>query len=82
MGLIILQINPLTTTPIPPQGGRENEMKGYIDREKIELKVECIDLLEKIVAEFKENPISVQNFDLRLIDRAEYAVKRLREIGP
>jgi hypothetical protein len=49
--------------------------------EEIALKKECCEILEEIVAELQSNPTSVQYFDLRLVNRAEHAVKRLNEMG-
>jgi hypothetical protein len=61
---------------------RRNKLniRYFPNEEGIALKVEARELLEKIVAEWQNNPIIVQHFDSRLVERAEFVVKRLNEI--
>lgn len=48
--------------------------------ESFKLEREAIQLLDVIVAEFESDPMSVQCFDLRIVERAKHVVKRLRQI--
>jgi hypothetical protein len=47
------------------------------ERAKVEL--EAFELLDLIVAEFESDPMSVQCFDLRIVDRAKKCVADLKK---
>jgi hypothetical protein len=49
--------------------------------EAVELRSEAVELLKLVVAEWESDPMSVQCFDLRIVERASAVTKRLREIG-
>jgi len=49
--------------------------------EKFSLEIEAMDVLRIIVAEFESDPLSVQCFDLRVVEKAKRIVKRLDELG-
>ena len=50
--------------------------------ERFRLERECLRLLGLVVAEWKSDPLSVQCFDLRIVEEAKRVVKRLEEIIP
>ena len=50
--------------------------------ERSQLEIEGLDLLELIVSEFESDPMSVQCFDLRTVERAKYVVARLKTMNP
>lgn len=58
----------------------EIRLKPEIERlmeEGFDLKREGIQLLGLIAAEFKSDPMSVQCFDLRIVERVKYVTERL-----
>lgn len=50
--------------------------------ERMKVELEAFELLDLIVAEFNSDPMSVQCFDLRTVERAKYVVARLKELKP
>ncbi len=46
-----------------------------------ELKLEAVRLLDIISAEFASDPMSVQSFDLRIVDQAKDVSAKARESG-
>ena len=50
--------------------------------ERMKVELEAFELLDLIVAEFNSDPMSVQCFDLRTVERAKYVVTRLKELKP
>ena len=50
--------------------------------ERMKVELEAFDILDLIVAEFNSDPMSVQCFDLRTVERAKYVVARLKELKP
>ena len=48
--------------------------------EQFALQREAEELLEVIVAEWETDPLSVQCFDLRTVERAKYVSKRLKKL--
>jgi len=48
--------------------------------ERFKLEREAIEILGLIVAEFKSDPLSVQCFDLRVVERAKYVTARIEQI--
>lgn len=49
--------------------------------EQFQLQREAEQLLYQVVAEWDSDPMSVQCFDLRLVERAKTVTKRLKELG-
>ena len=47
--------------------------------EKSRIEIEAFSVLHQIVAEFESDPMSVQCFDLNLVNRAIYISKLLKE---
>lgn len=47
--------------------------------EKARTEIEAFNLLHQIVAEFESDPMSVQCFDLRIVERAIYVSKLLKQ---
>lgn len=45
-----------------------------------DLRREAVRLLDQVVAEWKSDPMSVQCFDLRLVERARYVTERVKKI--
>jgi hypothetical protein len=61
----------------------EIRLKPEIERlmeEGFDLKREGMQLLGLIAAEFKSDPMSVQCFDLRVVERVKYVTERLEQI--
>jgi len=50
--------------------------------ERMKLEDEALDLLGLIVAEFESDPMSVQCFDLRTVERAKQVVAKLKITDP
>ena len=50
--------------------------------ERMKVELEAFELLDLIVAEFNSDPMSVQCFDLRTVERAKYVAARLKELKP
>ena len=50
--------------------------------ESFDLNREALTLLDLIVAEWNSDPMSVQCFDLRIVERARYVVARMKLIKP
>ena len=50
--------------------------------ERMKLEDEALDLLGLIVAEFESDPMSVQCFDLRTVERAKQVVAKLKTTEP
>ncbi len=50
--------------------------------ERIEAEIEAFEVLDLIVAEFNSDPMSVQCFDLRTVQRAKDVVARLKKANP
>ena len=50
--------------------------------ERFALQDEAIRLLDAVVAEWQSDPLSVQCFDLRIVERAKYVVARLQQLTP
>lgn len=48
--------------------------------ERWKLEAEAVQLLTLIASEFESDPMSVQCFDLRTVERAKAVTKRLREL--
>jgi hypothetical protein len=48
--------------------------------ESFDLKREGMELLGLIAAEFKSDPMSVQCFDLRIVERTKYVTERLAQL--
>lgn len=46
------------------------------------LKREAIEILNQVVSEWKTDPMSVQCFDLRTVERAKFVCESLNEITP
>ncbi len=49
---------------------------------RIEAEIEAFEVLDLIVAEFNSDPMSVQCFDLRTVERAKEVVKQLKKSNP
>jgi hypothetical protein len=45
-----------------------------------DLRREAVRLLDQVVAEWKSDPMSVQCFDLRLVERAKYVTERVKKL--
>lgn len=50
--------------------------------EQFRLEKDCLRLLGLVVAEWESDPLSVQCFDLRIVEEAKHVVKRLEQIIP
>lgn len=50
--------------------------------ERFALEKEAIQLLDLVVMEWETDPLSVQCFDLRIVDRAKVVIKRLEKLTP
>ena len=50
--------------------------------ERMQLELDALDLLVLIVAEFESDPMSVQCFDLRTVERAKQVVAKLKTTEP
>jgi len=50
--------------------------------ERSKLEIEAFELLALIVAEFESDPMSVQCFDLRIVERAKRVVAKLKTTDP
>lgn len=50
--------------------------------ELFSLNIEARDLLCQVVAEWSSDPMSVQCFDLRTVERAKYVVARIKQLDP
>lgn len=48
--------------------------------ERFKLQHEAQHLLSVVAAEFQSDPVSVQCFDLRIVERIKYVSKRLNEL--
>jgi hypothetical protein len=62
-----------------------NELTPKAQREMEEawnLRREAVILLGHVVAEWESDPMSVQCFDLRLVNRAKEVLKRLKIVDP
>jgi hypothetical protein len=55
------------------KAARQMEQKWALEREAVEL-------LAVIAAEFETDPMSVQCFDLRIVERAKVVTKQLRAL--
>jgi hypothetical protein len=60
---------------LTPKAEREME-------ERFKLEKEALQILDVVVAEWASDPLSVQCFDLRIVERAKFIVKRLKELAP
>jgi len=60
---------------LTPKAEREME-------ERFALEKEAFKILGLVVAEWKSDPMSVQCFDLRIVERAKYVVARLEKLTP
>jgi len=60
---------------LTPKAEREME-------EHFKLQREAVELLELVVAEWSSDPMSVQCFDLRIVNRAKCVTERLRKLKP
>ena len=57
--------------------------KAVAELEEIyKLKYEALRLLDLVVAEWGSDPLSVQCFDLRIVERAKYVIARLKKLDP
>jgi hypothetical protein len=55
--------------------------KAVKDMEEVfALKREAVELLGIISSEFESDPMSVQCFDLRIVERAKYVTARLKKL--
>jgi hypothetical protein len=50
--------------------------------EAMALRGEAVSLLEAVAAEWRSDPTSVACFDLRIVERAQYVVARLKKLEP
>jgi len=60
---------------LTPKAEREME-------ERFDLEREAIQLLDLVVMEWKTDPMSVQCFDLRIVERAKHVITRLEKLTP
>ena len=60
---------------LTPKAEREME-------EVFNLRRRAVELLDIIVAEFESDPMSVQCFDLRIVEESKIVIKRLKKLKP
>lgn len=63
------------TPRLTPKAEREME-------ERFKLEKDALRLLGIVVAEWKSDPLSVQCFDLRIVEEAKMVVERLEKLRP
>ena len=66
-------MEPRITTYLTPKAEREME-------ELFKLRQEAIQILDVVVAEWDSDPMSVQCFDLRVVQRAKEVVRRIKKL--
>lgn len=50
--------------------------------EAFSLRQEAVEILGQVVDEWNSDPMSVQCFDLRTVERANYVLARLKKVSP
>jgi hypothetical protein len=48
--------------------------------ERYKLELEALDIFDLVVSEWTSDPMSVQCFDLRIVERAKYISARLKKL--